>query len=127
MNTASLNRLKECHPDLQKLILRVDEIYPVHVICGYRGKEDQDKAFTEKKTKLQFPNSKHNKRPSLAVDVVPDPDRDPKTLSWTDIKQWEIMCLAIEAAADELDINIRLGRDFSFKDYPHVELVDGYS
>ena len=123
MNSASLSRLKECHPNLVKLIMRVDEIYPVHVICGHRNEADQNKAFTENKSKLKWPESKHNKKPSLAVDVVPDPDRDPTTISWVDLTQYEIMCLAIEAAADELDLKIRLGRDFSFKDWPHVELV----
>ena len=122
MNTDSLNRLKTCHPDLIKLILRVDEIYPVHVICGHRGKEDQDKAFKDKKSKLKFPESKHNKSPSLAVDIVPDPDRNPKTISWVDLDAFEIMLLAVESIADDYKIKIRLGRDFSFKDFPHIEL-----
>lgn len=123
MNSKSLDRLRECHPDLIKLILRLDEVYPVHVVCGHRGKEDQDKAFAEKKSKLKFPDSKHNKTPSLAVDIVPDPDRDPKTISWIDLKAFEIMCLAVESIADEMNIKIRLGRDFKFKDFPHVELI----
>lgn len=123
MTSESLAKLKTCHPNLVKLMLRVDEIYPIHVICGERGKEEQDKAFEEKKSKLKYPESKHNKRPSLAVDVVPDPDRSAKTISWADLLPFEIMCLAIESAADELDINVRLGRDFDFKDYPHVELI----
>lgn len=123
MDTKSLNKLKECHPDLIKLINHVDTYYPVQVICGYRGEEDQNKAFAEKKSKLQFPKSKHNKRPSLAVDVVPDPDRNPRTIDWVDLNEFEVMCLAVEAAADELDVKIRLGRDFSFKDWPHIELI----
>lgn len=123
MDAKSSEKLKECHSDIQKLMRRVDEIYPIQVICGHRNEADQNKAFADKKSKLKFPESKHNKKPSLAVDVVPDPDRNPKTISWVDITQYEIMCLAIEAAADELDIEIKLGRDFSFKDYPHCELA----
>ena len=123
MNQASHDKLKECHPDLVRLMLRVDQIYPIHVICGFRGEKDQNHAFENKKSKLQYPNSKHNKRPSLAVDVVPDPDRNAKTISWVDLMAFEIMCLAIESVADDLKIKIRLGRDFSFKDWPHVELV----
>lgn len=122
MTSNSLSKLKECDPRLVKLIMRVDELYPVQVICGHRNKEDQDKAFAEKKSKLKFPDSKHNKKPSLAVDLVPDPDRNPKTISWTDMKEWQIMCHVVEQAADELGINIRLGRDFSFVDWPHIEL-----
>ena len=123
MDTKSLSKLKECHPNLIKLINHVDTYYPVQVICGHRNEADQNKAFAEKKSKLKWPKSKHNKKPSLAVDVVPDPDRSPKTIDWTDLKEFEVMCLAIEAAADDLDIKIRLGRDFKFKDWPHVELL----
>lgn len=122
MNESSLNRLKECHPDLIKLITRVDQIYPVHVICGHRNKEDQNAAFKSNHSKLEYPNSKHNSFPSLAVDVVPDPDRNPKTISWVDLKAFEIMLLAIEAIAEDQGLKIRLGRDFKFKDWPHVEL-----
>lgn len=124
MDTKSLERLKELHPDLQRLYRRVDEIYPIQIICGHRNEADQNKAFAEKKSKLKWPESKHNKIPSEAGDTVPDPDRNPKTISWTDLTQYEIMCLAIEAAADELDIKIRLGRDFKgLADWPHCELV----
>lgn len=123
MTNKSLDRLKECHPDIQRLIERVNQLYPIQVICGYRGKEDQDKAFAENKSKLKFPDSKHNKRPSLAVDIVPDPDQNPKTIDWTDFDEWEVMCETVAQIADELNIKIRLGRDFKFKDYPHFELV----
>jgi peptidoglycan L-alanyl-D-glutamate endopeptidase CwlK len=123
MTSTSQSKLKECDEKLQKLITRLNELYPVQVICGHRNKEDQDKAFKEKKSKLQFPNSKHNKKPSLAVDIVPDPDKSPKTIDWNDINEFEIMCHTVEQVADELDIKIRLGRDFKFRDYPHVELA----
>jgi peptidoglycan L-alanyl-D-glutamate endopeptidase CwlK len=123
MDTKSQERLKECHEKLQRLMRRVDEIYPIQVICGYRNEADQNKAFAEKKSKLKFPESKHNQKPSLAVDVVPDPDRNPKTISWTDLTQYEIMLYAVEQIADDLNIKIKLGRDFSFKDFPHIELA----
>lgn len=124
MDSKSLSRLKECDKRLQKLILAVDEVFPVSVVCGHRGEEDQNRALAEKKSKLKFPDSKHNKRPSLAVDIVPDPERDGnKTISWADLSAFEVMCLTVESMADKHDIKIRLGRDFSFKDYPHVELI----
>jgi peptidoglycan L-alanyl-D-glutamate endopeptidase CwlK len=122
MDSKSLDKLKECHPDLQTLIRRVDEVYPVQVICGFRSNEDQQKAFDEGKSKAPPGKSKHNQKPSLAVDVVPDPDRNHKTISWTDLTQYEIMCFAIEQIAEDLNIKIRLGRDFSIVDWPHVEL-----
>lgn len=120
MNDKSLGRLNECDKRLVKLIKAVNEVYPVFVICGHRNKEDQDRAFKDKKSKLKFPNSKHNKKPSLAVDIVPG---DGKKIDWKDIKEFEIMLMVVESTAETLGIKIRLGRDFKFKDFPHVELV----
>lgn len=103
--------------------MAVDLVYPIQCVCGERNKEDQDLAFEQGNSKLKYPESKHNKKPSHAGDFVPDPDRNPKTISWADLKEFEIMCLVFEAEAEKLDIKIRLGRDFKFKDFPHIELV----
>lgn len=67
----SKERLKTCHRDLQTLFAHVIIDHDCGVICGTRGEEEQNKAFREGKSKLQFPNSKHNHTPSLAVDVAP--------------------------------------------------------
>jgi len=121
MNTVSLNRLKQCHPDLIKIMLRVDEIFPIHVICSIRNEKEQNEAFGRGQSKLKFPNSKHNKNPSHAVDVVPGSG---KVISWADLKPFEIMCLTVESIAEEYGIKIRLGRDFkTLQDWPHIELV----
>lgn len=123
MNTTSLNKLKTAHPDLIKLAMAVDEVYPIQCICGERNSEDQQKAYDEGKSKAKPGESKHNRKPSLAIDCVPDPDRNPKTISWVDLKEFEIMCLVFESKAEEMGIKIRLGRDFKFKDFPHIELI----
>jgi hypothetical protein len=34
------------------------------------------------------------------------------------------MCDHVERIAKEKGIKVRMGRDFSFKDYPHVELSE---
>lgn len=122
MNDSSIKRLNECDPRLIRLITEVNNIYPVQVICGRRGEAEQNKAFAEKRSKLKYPESKHNKDPSEAVDIVPDPDFNPKTLDWNQIEAFQVMLFAVELVAKRLKIKIRLGRDFSFKDYPHVEL-----
>jgi peptidoglycan L-alanyl-D-glutamate endopeptidase CwlK len=124
MTSASLQKLKTCHPDLVKLIMAVDLHYPVQVICGHRNSEDQQKAFDEGKSKKKPGQSKHNLTPSHAVDIVPDPDRNPRTISWVDLKEFEIMCHVVEQMADDLEIKIKLGRDYPhLVDWPHVELV----
>lgn len=113
----SLDRLDEVHEDLQKIAHKLIERMDVTVLCGYRGKEEQEQAFINGNSKLRFPHSKHNKKPALAMDIAPYP------LDWNDMKRFLDMCKLIEEIAAELKIKIILGRDFEFRDYPHVELA----
>lgn len=128
MNNTSKRKLATAHSDLQLLAHAVDKVFPIQVICGVRDKLEQEKALANGFSKLSYPNSKHNINPSKgrfkshAIDCVPDPDNNPATLDWNDIEAFEKMCLVFEQKADELNIPIRLGRDFKFKDYPHIEL-----
>jgi hypothetical protein len=124
VNKSSRDKLATCHQNLIRLAIAVNNVYPIQCICGHRNDEDQRRAFEEGKSKKKPGESKHNKKPSLAADFVPDPDRNSATLDWKDKDEFEKMCLVFEQKADELDIKIRLGRDFSFKDYPHIELVE---
>lgn len=123
MNKKSRDKLATCHPNLIRLAIAVNNVYPIQCICGYRNDTDQEKAFKEGRSKLPPGKSKHNKKPSLAADFVPDPDTNPATIDWNDIEEFEKMCLVFEQKADEMGIKIRLGRDFRFKDFPHVELI----
>jgi peptidoglycan L-alanyl-D-glutamate endopeptidase CwlK len=123
VNKTSRTKLEACHINIIRLALAVDAVYPIQCVCGWRNDADQQKAFDEGKSKLLPGKSKHNKKPSEAGDFVPDPDRNPATIDWNDAKAFETMCLVFEQKADELGIKIRLGRDFKFRDMPHVELV----
>ena len=66
----SKDRLNSCHPDLKTLFEYVIKFYDCAVICGYRTKADQEKAFAEGNSKLHYP-ANHNSKPSAAVDVAP--------------------------------------------------------
>lgn len=123
MNKSSLDKLSTCAQRLINLAHAVDNDYPIQVVCGYRTKEEQDRAFQLGNSKLLWPKSKHNKLPSLAMDIVPDPDRNPATIDWNNIDEFKKMLAVVEAKAKELNIKIRLGRDFHFRDFPHIELV----
>ena len=88
------------------------------VICGFRGRYEQEKAYMAGKSKAKFGQSKHNFKPSLAVDVVPLP------LDWNDIPAFERLGEAVMKKADELSIKIKWGKNFKgLTDYPHFELV----
>ena len=67
----SQERLRTCHPELQKLFNYVILDYDCSIICGFRGEAEQNEAYASGNSKLRWPQSKHNQQPSLAVDVVP--------------------------------------------------------
>lgn len=114
----SREELGSCHPDLQEIAYELIKEMDVMILCGHRGQREQDSAFNNGKSRLRWPKSNHNTTPSRAMDVAPCP------LDWNDIARFNEMLDKIEEIADRLKIRIRLGRDFSFKDYPHVELHD---
>lgn len=123
----SLDNLNTAHPDLQKLFNEVIKYRDITILCGHRGKEEQDAAFAAKQSKLKYPNSKHNKIPSLAVDVAPYP------INWSDINGFKELASFVLQKAKELGISIRWGGDWdgdgdskdeTFLDFPHYELRD---
>lgn len=71
----SLERLGTCHPLLitlfGRVIRRADLPCDLSILCGVRGKAEQDAAFRSGTSKLRWPGSKHNRTPSHAVDVAP--------------------------------------------------------
>jgi len=69
----STERLATCDKRLQEVLEYVISHYDCSVLCGQRGQEDQEEAFAKGNTKVHFPNSRHNKTPSQAVDVMPYP------------------------------------------------------
>ena len=76
---ASKQHLNSCHKDLQMLFNTVISSFDCSIICGRRGELEQNQAFADGKSKLKFPNSKHNKTPSMAIDVAPYP------VDWHDV------------------------------------------
>jgi len=128
LSKISQERLNTCHPDLIKLMTAVSEVVSIAILCGHRGEAEQNKAFAEKKSKLKFPQSKHNKTPSLAVDIAPLP------INWNDADAFKSLANLVFEIADRQKIVIRWGGDFNQDgsktkndawDLPHYELVGG--
>ena len=102
-----------------RLIEAVAETEKCAVICGFRGRYEQEKAYNTGKSKAKFGQSKHNLKPSMAVDVVPLP------LNWEDIPAFERLGEVIMKKAEELNIKVKWGKNFKgLADYPHFELVE---
>ncbi len=72
----SLSKLQTCHAELQVLFLEVVKYWDCTVLEGYRNQKNQDAAFNRGNSKLRWPHGRHNKMPSLAVDVAPYPMPD---------------------------------------------------
>ena len=125
----SLEKLSSCHPDLQKLMKEAIKysVIDFGISCGTRNQKEQDEAYRTGRSKLQYPNSKHNQTPSLAVDVFAYVGGK---VSW-ELKYYYYLAGVIMTTAKKLDIDIRWGGNFnengsfsddSFVDCPHFEL-----
>jgi len=77
---SSKDRLATCDHRLQEVMNHVITKFDVSILCGVRGKEDQEEAFKNGFTKVHYPNSRHNKTPSQAVDALTCP------VTWEDLK-----------------------------------------
>ena len=118
LSTLSQAKLNTCHSDLILLINEVAKTEKCAVICGHREKAEQEKAYNSGTSKARWGQSKHNSKPSLAVDVVPLP------LDWNDIESFERLGNIIMEKAKELNIKVKWGKNFKgLADYPHFELV----
>lgn len=122
----SKSKLETCHPELQRLFNEVIKYYDCSIICGHRTSEEQDEAFRTGKSLLRYPSSKHNKTPSLAVDVIPYP------VDWKDMKRFYHFAGFVLGLATSMGIPVRSGLDWNgnmnfkdenFHDAPHFELI----
>lgn len=115
----SLERLSECRSDIQEVMLEAIKYMDLSILCGHRGEEEQNKAYDSGNSKLKFPRSKHNKYPSLAVDVVPYP------VDWDNIERFKMMGYLILGIAKSKGIELTWGGNWtSLKDYPHFEIKE---
>lgn len=130
-------RLNECHGDLRKLFFAVVRSYDCSILVGHRDQRTQNQAYLEQRSKVQWPNSKHNTKPSRAVDVAPYP------IDWGEtgtskqrrkaIARFYHFAGFVLATSKFLEVEVRWGGDWdmdldfsdqSFDDLVHWELVD---
>ena len=115
--------------NLQRLMTTVrDEVADISLITGYRGREEQNQKFDEGKSKVRFPDGKHNQSPSKAVDFQPYPLPKRKEKLWASLAY--IAGRAIEIGRQR-GMTIRWGGDWdmdgdltdqNFDDLYHLEV-----
>jgi len=145
-STASTERLSTCD---NRLIVLFEEIvldFDCTILQGARSKELQEEYYRTGRSKVQWPNSKHNSTPSRAVDVAPWINGGvpwPTTpTDWNsniqrnryfkDLAHFYYFSGYVLGQAKMLDIDLRWGgdwdmdhdlRDNRFDDLVHFELV----
>jgi len=120
----SLSRLNTCSPVLQRLMQATIEIGPdFTVLCGFRGRAEQEAALAAGTSKLGWPKSRHNISPSHAVDIAPYP------VDWHDEARFHELAISVKRAWAAMSDGARCGYSLtwggdyeSFKDLPHWEL-----
>lgn len=124
---ASKERLATCHPKLQLVANAAIKRTDFSILCGHRGKQEQNDAVNRGTSQLAWPKSKHNKKPSLAFDAAPYP------IDWDNIARFQAMAKIILEEAKRLDVKLRWGADWNqngqwadekFRDWPHFELAE---
>lgn len=113
-------RLVTCDERLERLMNEVIKRIDFTVVCGFRGPKDQDEAYLMKRSKLRWPDSKHNRRPSLAVDIAPCDDNG--IILWNSIPAFKRLAEIVMDESRKLGIPVVWGGSWKWKDYPHWEL-----
>jgi len=133
---ASKKRYNTLHYKLQMIMDEAIQVMDFTIICGFRNKRDQEKAFKAGKSKKHWPDSKHNSQPSIAVDIAPwDPSmrKGRGGIDWNNRDRFILLAGIIKGIAHKLNIAIRWGGDWNgdtfmggqkFVDMPHIELVN---
>jgi len=112
----SKSRLATCHQDIIDLCLNVIDNYDFTVIWGYRSEREQNDCYDRGTSFKQFPLSKHNKNPSIAVDVAPWHAASPHHIRWNNEREFIFLAGRFMQAADSMEIQIRWGGDWDMDD-----------
>ena len=131
-SSRSKRRLATCDQRLQDVFNEVIKHVDCSILEGYRNKERQNKLYDEKRTKVKYPNGRHNVNPSKAVDVTPYP------VDWEDRERQTLFAGFVIGIARSMGIKIRWGgnwdmysengrwevKDNRFDNFPHFEIKE---
>ena len=124
----SQKNLVTCDPRLQALFNEVIRHVDCTIIEGHRGEQRQNELFSKGLSKVKWPNGKHNKKPSLAVDAAPYVNGK---IDWNNRHLFYYFAGMVKGIAMSQNINIRFGGDWdgdfdltdqNFNDLCHFEL-----
>lgn len=122
----SLDQLSTCDKRLIDICNKVIEIYDFTVLEGHRDEKRQNEAFKNGKSKVKWPNGKHNSIPSKALDGAPYP------IDWNNHHRFYLWAGLMIATAESMGVKLRWGGmwdgitkgESKFADLGHLEIVD---
>jgi len=123
----SISNLTTCDTRLQQVLLRVVHDFDCTILEGHRDRERQNRMVDEGKSRVRWPDGKHNTVPSRAVDVAAYP------IVWDDRERQTLFAGFVLATAKAMGIELRWGGDWSmdfevkdnqFDDLVHFEIVE---
>ena len=123
----SISNLTTCDTRLQQALLRVVHDFDCTILEGHRDRERQNRMVDEGKSRVRWPDGKHNTVPSRAVDVAAYP------IVWDDRERQTLFAGYVLATARAMGIELRWGGDWSidfevkdnrFDDLVHFEIVE---
>ncbi len=136
----SQEQLKLLNHRMQHVLFMVISWLDFSVLESHRSEQAQNEAFDEGRSKIRWPDGKHNRLPSEAVDIAPYPMHKwpaPKGLTkeqWQEVKllaRFYFLAGAVMQAAHEAGVEMRFGGDWdsdadftdqSFDDLVHFEI-----
>lgn len=133
-SNTSRSRLWTCHEEIQDWATALIWRFDFTVVCGHRGRDEQEDAFRNGKSKVHYPHSRHNTSPSLAIDIAPW-DQHRGVIDWDHPDRFILLAGMGLELARQMGIPLTWGgdwdsdtfmRDHSFKDFPHFQLPRGY-
>lgn len=122
--------LNTCHPAIVGVMQRAILYIDFSILCGVRGKVEQNRLKAEGKSRVSWPHSRHNidpKKPksmafssrSVAVDIVPYP------VDWNNVYGFIWLSQVIKRVAGEQGVELDWGYDLWGWDMPHWQLKEG--
>ena len=113
----SMRHLGTCDDRLVRVCHRAIKVTDFSVLCGRRGREEQNAAYDAGASKVRWPNSRHNPDVSLAVDLAPWP------IAWKDTERFYLLAGVMLACAAEEGVELDGGFRWRW-DEGHFELKE---
>ena len=120
-------KLAECDERIQRVFNEVINTVDCTLLVGHRNQEDQETMKETGRSQLQWPDSSHNKLPSLAIDAIGYP------IDWNDRERITLFAGFVLGTAKQMGIDLIWGGDWnvnwqtadnSFDDLVHFQLVE---